>query len=165
MAMGHTAVRGTKEEALDLLRGEFERLNAELRDIKAKLDSSRGQVEQLAQRNAVVVGEIRRIEGSLDQATRENIKDTYTEALDSQHRLMTARAQMEKLQAQEAIARREVDSLKAAIDVLSKQDMGGDSSPGGSQMSGRELIIRVIDAQEEERERLARAMHDGPAIR
>src|SRR5215216_7136580 len=100
--------KGTNESTLDILRGEMERVGAELRDIRAKLDQSRGQVEQLAQRNAQVVGEVRRIEGALEQTPRVNIKDIYTEALDSQQRLLTLRAQMEKLQAQETIARQEV---------------------------------------------------------
>lgn len=156
-----TTARGTKEEALDLLRGELERVNAELRDIKSKMDTSRGQVEQLAQRNASVIGEVRRIEGSLEQIPRVNIKEVYTEALESQQRLMTIRGQMEKLQAQEAVARHEVETIRSVIDVLNRAEVSADGEAGS--MSAREMIIRVIDAQEEERERLARTMHDGPA--
>ncbi len=162
MAVGLTEVRSDKDEALDVLRGALERVNAELRDIKAKLDQSRGQVEQLAQRNAVIIGEVRRIEGTLEQVPRLNIKEVYSEALDSQQRLLTIRGQQEKLQAQEAAARQTAELLQAAIDLLTR---GPEPTTTGAQprLSDREMIIRVIDAQEEERERLARAMHDGPA--
>jgi two-component system sensor histidine kinase DegS len=160
--MGRTDGRSGIDETLDVLRGALERVNAELRDIKAKLDQSRGQVEQLAQRNATVVGEVQRIEATLEQVPRLNIKEVYTEALNSQQRLMTIRGQMEKLQAQETLARQQAETLQSAIDILSR---GPEPAAGSEQprMSDRDMIIRVIDAQEEERERLARAMHDGPA--
>lgn len=155
-------VKSGRETTLDILRGEMERVNAELRDIRSKLDQSRGQVEQLAQRNASVIGEVRRIEGALEQTPRINIREVYTEALDSQQRLLTLRGQMEKLQAQEQVAKQEADILRAAIDNLVKvpEELPGRKSQS---LSHREMIIRVIDAQEEERERLARSMHDGPA--
>lgn len=152
----------TGSSTLDILRAELERLNAELRDINSKLDQSRGQVEQLAQRNATVVGEVRRVESALDQTPRMNIKDVYTEALDSQQRLLTLRAQTEKLQAQETVAKQQLDVIRAAIEAMTHVPEAGTGTKGTS-LSPREMLIRVIDAQEEERERLARAMHDGPA--
>ncbi len=151
-----------KDEALDILRAEVERVNATLRDIKSKLDQSRGQVEQLAQRNATVVGEVRRIESTLEQVPRLTIREVYSEALEAQQRLLNVRGQMEKLQAQEMVATQEVEAIKSALDALTRVD---EPAPGarGTGMTDREMIIRVIDAQEEERDRLARAMHDGPA--
>ncbi len=154
--------KSSREEVRDLLQAELERVNAELRDITNKLDQSRGQVEQFAQRNATVIGEIRRIEGALEQTPRVNIKETYAEALDVQQRLLTIRGQMEKLQAQEAVAQQELDMLKVTLAALDRGDKGNGKAGPGS-LSARETIMRIIDAQEEERERLARQMHDGPA--
>lgn len=156
--------RGAKEEILDKLRAELQRLNAELRDIGSKVDQSRAQVDQLAQRNAVVVGEIKKVEGALEQTPRPVIKDAYAEALNSQQRLLTVRSQVEKFQVQETVIRESLEVLQGVIDTLDKAEVtakGGDASPMVS--SPREMIIRVIDAQEEERDRLATQMHDGPA--
>ncbi len=155
-------VHGKESEALDVLGGELERVNAELRDIATKLDQSRVQVEQLAQRNAVVVGEVRRVEGALEETPRVNLKEIYTEALETQQRLLTSRGQMEKLQGQEIVRKQEADLLKKAIEALQRAPDGASASVNRG-LSDREMIIRVIDAQEEEREKLARAMHDGPA--
>lgn len=160
MAQMERQARSSREEALDLLRGLLEQVNAELRDIEAKINLSRGQVEQQAQRNAVIMGEVRRIESTLDQMPRLNIKEVYDEALEAQQRLLTVRAQLEKLQALEETARRTAESLEEAINLLAQ---GDGERGGGESLNAREIIIRVIDAQEEERERLARAMHDGPA--
>ncbi len=160
MAQVERRTRSSRDEALDLLRGLLERVNAELRDIDAKINQSRGQIEQQAERNAVIMGEVQRIQAVLDQTPRLNIKEIYDEALEVQQRLLTIRAQMEKLQALEDAARRTAESLQEVINLLARGD--GERSAGES-FNAKEIIMRVIDAQEEERERLARAMHDGPA--
>jgi two-component system sensor histidine kinase DegS len=156
------AVKGSKDEALDILRAELQRLNAEIFDIGNKIDQSRGQMDGLSQRNAMVVGEIRKIETALEQTPRSTIKEAYSEALNSQQRLMVTRGQMEKLQAQEAIIRQGIEAIKSAIDMLTKEPGRSEGGPGGT-MNTRDMIIRVIDAQEKERDQLARRMHDGPA--
>jgi len=156
------ATPGTKEELLDKLRGDLQRLNADLRDISGKIDQSRSQVDQLAQRNATVVGEVRKIETSLEQTPRTAIKEAYSEALSSQQRLLAVRAQMEKFQAQEAVIRQNVETVQSVINSLDKAASNGGGGASPSMSSPREMIIRVIDAQEEERQRLAEQIHDGP---
>lgn len=153
--------RTTQEEALDILRGEIQQINAELRDINSKVNTSRSTVEQLAQRNATVIGEVRRIEAALDQTPRLTIKETYAEALDVQQRLLTTRSQLERLQSEEGIARAHLEVLEQVMEVLLRTDKP--SSGEQEQFNAREMIMRVIDAQEEQSERLARVMHDGPA--
>ncbi len=155
-----TLKKSNKDEAIDVLRGALEQLNAELRDNSAKMNQSRGQVEQLAQRNAVVLGEVKRIEGALEQTPRLTIKEAYGEALDTQQRLLNIRGQLEKLQVEETLVRRTIDILQNMLDVLSRPE---DTDGAEESFNAREIIIRVIDAQEQERDRLARAMHDGPA--
>ncbi len=149
-----------KEEVLDMLKAELQRLTAEMRDITGKVDASRAQAEQLAQRNAVVVGEIKKVESSLEQTPRTAIKEAYTEALNTQQRLMTLRGQMEKLQAQEATLRQSAETLENVLNLLAASN---GNKAGGGAMNPREMIIRVIDTQEEERDRLSKQMHDGPA--
>jgi len=157
------APKSGKDQAIETLKVELQRLTAEMRDIANKVDASRAQTEQLAQRNAVVVGEIKKVESALEQTPRPVIKDAYTEALNTQQRLMTLRGQLEKLQAQETTIRQSADALKTAIDQLSKTEGDGPKAAGSHAMNPREMIIRVIDAQEEERDRLSVQMHDGPA--
>jgi len=152
--------RTSKDEALDMLRGEIQQVNAELRDVTNKINTSRPQVDQLAQRNAMLVGEVRRVEAALDQTPRLTIKETYAEALEVQQRLMNTRAQLEKLQSQEGQARSHLEALEAVMEILLRTD---ESTGEKEQFNAREMIMRVIDAQEEQSERLARLMHDGPA--
>jgi len=151
-------IRSGKDEAIDLLRAELKRLAAEVHDIQQKLKASQQQVEQLSQHNAAVIGEVRRIESALDTTPRINIKDAYTEALNTQQRLLTLRSQMQKLQSEGEVAQRTYDTAEKLIELLNRKDPNQEEL-----LNAKEMIIRVIDAQEEERERLARALHDGPA--
>lgn len=149
-----------RDLVLDNLRGALQEAHTDLNDISQKIATSRSQVEQLAQRNAKVVGEVRRIEAALEQTPRLTLRETYTEALDVRQRLLTTRCQLERLQAEEVAAQRMVDLLEETIQTLSQPEPGDDED---NRFNAREIIVRVIDAQEEQSERLARMMHDGPA--
>lgn len=150
----------SRAEVRDLLRGELQQANAGLRDIQNKILTSRGQVEQLAQRSAQMMGEVRRIEASLEQTPRTAIRETYSEALEVQQRLLTTRSQLERLQAEETYAREKAEMLQTMLDALAESEPSDEAE---ERLNAREIIIRVIDAQEEQSERLARLMHDGPA--
>src|SRR5690554_5141315 len=150
--------KSSEDEALDFLQGELQQATAGLRDVQNKIYTSRGQVEQLAQRSAKMMGELRRMDGELEQTPRQTIRETYGEAFDVQQRLLTTRSQLERLQAEENFLRGKVETLEALREMLNQQD-----ADDGEQFNARELIIRIVDAQEEQSERLARLMHDGPA--
>lgn len=150
-------VKSSKDQALDLLRAEIQRLNAELNDAKGNLRAAEAQVDELSQRNAAVIGEVRRIESTLDSTPRVSIKEAYSEALSTQQRLLQMRAQMDRLQFEQELTERNRELIDSLVDVLTSAD-GAEES-----LDPKEMIIRVIDAQEEERERLARMLHDGPA--
>jgi two-component system sensor histidine kinase DegS len=152
-----------QEDLLDSLRAEYQRMSAEMRDINSKIELSRGQAEQFAQRNAAVVGEVKKIEAALEQTPRTAIKEAYTEAINAQQRLMTIRGQMEKLQAQETSLRQAAETLKKVVDNLSAEGTAKSQATAKTTLDARDMIIRIIDAQEEERDRLATQMHDGPA--
>jgi len=148
-----------KDELIDTLKSDLQTLHVRQRDIETKLQQSRGQVDQLAQRNAMVQAELQKIKAQIEQAPRMTIQETYDEALVTQQRLMTVRTETEKLSAQEEMTRTQVGLLENLIQALSVQE----SDDGGESFDAKETIVKIIDAQEEERESLARKMHDGPA--
>ncbi len=152
------AVKTGKEEALEALQAELQSLQADLHSVTQKINASMGQLEQLTQRNATVIGEVRRLEGALETTPRLTLKETYSEALDSQQRLLTIRGQLDKLQQEQDVLRGRQEFLGRIVDLLNRKEESDEAS-----FDAREMILKVMDAQEEERERLARAMHDGPA--
>jgi len=152
---------GRKFDALkEFLQVERQRVGAELRDVANKIDQSRGEVERLEQRNAAIAAEVKMMERNFDSVPRLNIKSLYETAQEVQQRLFSMRGQLERFQAEEEILRRQQVMIERSDQEVAAVE---ESVVGGGGPSAAELIARVIDAQETERERLSRQMHDGPA--
>jgi two-component system sensor histidine kinase DegS len=148
------------DELKELLQVEQQRVAAELRDVANKIDQSRGEVERLEQRNAAIAAEIKMMERNLDSVPRLNIKSLYETAQEVQQRLFSMRGQLERFQGEEELLRRQQvtdERINQGVEAVEA------SLSGGTRPSAQALIVRVIDTQESERERLSRQMHDGPA--
>lgn len=149
-------------EFIEETRAELDRSQRELQEISLLVDQSRGEVEKLAQRNATINNSLRQIQTHFDTIPRSDIKAAYEAAADAQQRLFTMRGQLEKLQGEQANLERLADHLKKSLVVL--EGLSGAPSAGGDgRDSAQPPIVRIINAQEAERQRLSKAMHDGPA--
>jgi len=135
----------------------YDRIERELQEIALQLQQSSSEVERLAQRNARIASRVRQIETNLESYPRQDIKEAYTAAQDSQIRLFTMRSQMERLQSKREALQAQAEQLRRFLDLA--QDIEEPSPTPSSEST----IVRVIEAQENERRRLARQMHDGPA--
>ncbi len=148
------------EETQDAYR-DVER---ELREISKLVDQSRGEVDKLAQRNSTIASHLRQLQANLEAVPRADLKTAYDAAADAQQRLFTMRGQMEKLQSEQASLQRLLDQIAKTRSVLESLPISGRSGLGeDGQESAQPPIVRIINAQEAERRRLSRAMHDGPA--
>lgn len=142
---------------LDETRAESQRLQVEVKDLTRMVDQSRVEVEKLAQRNAAITAHVRQLQGNLESVPRADIKTAYEAAQDAQQRLFTMRGQLEKLQAEQANLERlagYVQRTLVKLESAESQTSDGDNLP---------VIVRVVEAQEAERQRLSRLIHDGPA--
>lgn len=162
-APAQDSAQDTVEEILEDARAERDRIEAELREINTKLEQSRGELERLAKNNAQVTAELKNLERDFEGVPRASIKEVYEAAYDAQQRLYVMRGQVDKLQADQANLRRYGETLKALLRVASEGGTG--SAPVGdeSEFSSKSTVVRIIEAQERERQRLAGQMHDGPA--
>jgi len=158
----------TKDTLIDALRAEHEQIAKRLREIQSMIDQTQAEFRRLQQRSVEVNTHMKRIEDNFDTVPRNDIKAVYTSALDTRTRLLSSQAQLEKLQQDRAQLEHFGNLLNSLLNSLEGVALPAPSAAGGQQSAGEtqlsnETIIRLVQSQESERQRLARQMHDGPA--
>jgi two-component system sensor histidine kinase DegS len=146
---------------------DLEQAQKELKEIDLLLQQTSTEVDRLAQRNAQATSTLKQLEASLDTVPRADLQAAYTAALDAQKRLFMMRGQLEKLQSDQHNIGRYVGYLRRVTDSLQSASDKPSSALAPASMDldagGQSSIVRIIEAQEQERQRLVRQLHDGPA--
>ncbi|HFD39679.1 MAG TPA: sensor histidine kinase, partial [Anaerolineae bacterium] len=143
---------------------EYEQIQRELKEIDVLIRQSTAEVERLAHRNTQIANRMRQMEANIDTYPRSDIKDIYTAAHESQMRLFMMRSQLEQLQNRQKSLEQQSQRLLRIIESISQiapGDLGSEAEEAAA--PGQSSIVRIIEAQENERQRLARQIHDGPA--
>ncbi|MGD8457561.1 MAG: sensor histidine kinase [Anaerolineales bacterium] len=144
----------------DNIQKEIENTQRELRDIGLMLEQSQVEVDKLSQRNATITMHLQQVESKLDAMPVAEIQNAYNSALDAQQRLVVMRSQLEKLQSDQNHLDRYLKLLKNVKTAMEGGDGNGTPLEGSGKMATAEMMIQ---AQETERQRLSRQIHDGPA--
>lgn len=139
--------------------GELEQTQRALGEINLLLDQSQVELTKLAQRNTAITVHLQQVQAQLDSLPRSDIRMAYDAALDSQQRLSVMRGQLEKLQSDQAHLKKLVYFLESAKFLLA----GGKPAEPEKDGPKANQVEMLINAQELERQRLSRQMHDGPA--
>jgi two-component system, NarL family, sensor histidine kinase DegS len=109
----------------------------------------------------------------LDNYSREDISDLYRTSHEVQLRLFMMRSQAEQLQNRQQHVKEYQEKLRLLIDLLGIQAQPSDNPTtaltprqsgtlGGTQIIGEMNYLSIIEAQEDERLRISRQIHDGP---
>ena len=143
-------------------RTELEQTQKESKEITTLIEQSQNEVSRLQQRNATISGHLQQIQSQIETASKADIRAAYDSALDAQQRLFVIRGQIDKLQSDHNHLDHYVNVLEHINRVLESDEF---VSPGtkNNQMDVAKSVEMIIQAQEAERGRLARKMHDGPA--
>jgi two-component system, NarL family, sensor histidine kinase DegS len=139
---------------------ELEETQRSLREVTLMIEQSQMELAKLTQRNAAITAHLQQVQKQIAQLPAEEIRMAYDSALDAQQRLFVMRGQMEKLQGD----KQHLEKYKAILE----HGRGRSSNPSGTTTSGGGRsesagIEMIVNAQEAERQRLSRQMHDGPA--
>jgi two-component system, NarL family, sensor histidine kinase DegS len=154
-----------REAMISLITNEMRQAKRKLAEIKDQIEQTEQIVEREQQRYTGIATEIRTMEENLDTTPRADIRDKYTEAIDSKFRLATMQGQLEKfrfnydnLEKQQLLLSQLLNQFNEDVELF---EDGQESQDGGGKASIN--IVRMVNAQEDERQRLANRMHDGPA--
>ena len=148
------------EAFLETTRTELAQVRNQAKEISLLVEQSQGEVDKLVQRNAAITGQLHTILANFDTVPREDIREAYEAAQDGQQRLFSMRGQLEKLQSDQVNLKRYSDFLAKTIQLL---EGGAEVVSGAMPASRTELVEQLIRAQEEERRKISRQIHDGPA--
>ncbi|MFZ5911356.1 MAG: ATP-binding protein [Chloroflexota bacterium] len=152
-------LENVQEASLDL-KTQLEETERALRETNLMIEQSQGEVVKLTQRNAAITSHLKQVQNQISTTSVEEVRMAYDSALDAQQRLFVMRGQLEKLQSDKA-------HLEKYKELLTR--LQGDGHPATSSAttpSGKGSLASVemlVNAQESERQRLSRQMHDGPA--
>ncbi len=140
----------------ELIRKALEDTRREQREVALMLEQSQAEVSRLGQKSASVVAYVKQMR---ERKQWEDLASACETALDAQQRYLIMRGQLEKLQqVYEALGRFEETLL--ALQKASEQQP---STRPGSNENSLAVLEMLVQAQEAERQRLSRQMHDGPA--
>jgi two-component system sensor histidine kinase DegS len=143
-------------------RTELEQSQKELKEILLLIEQSQLETSRLQQRNASISAHLQQIQSQIESVSKADIRMAYDAALDAQQRLFVMRGQIDKLQSDHTHIEHYLGILERVNQVLEKGEIDTNGS-NSDQTSLAKTVEMIIQAQEAERGRLARQMHDGPA--
>lgn len=173
------AIENSREEILDIVehaRKEYIKLEEELEEIKKVVDKVIREVDLLEVEEKKSRMYLSTVSKNFNFYNERDIKNAYDKANDLRIKLLLKREEEKSL----IEKRGEIElRLKSAIEVYEKsKNVGKSVSVATEYLKGnmdeilltvddlnkrQYLGIKIIEAQEEERQRLARDIHDGPA--
>jgi two-component system, NarL family, sensor histidine kinase DegS len=148
------------EDPKQLIQTELDDTTRALKEINLMLEQSRVELGKLTQRNTAVTAHLQQVQSQMDKLPHEEVRTAYDSALDAQQRLFVMRGQLEKLQSDQTHLERYKESLERLKTTYTPGGAAGDGKTDKGGMAGVEMLV---NAQEAERQRLSRQMHDGPA--
>lgn len=161
------------DEKLDALaketRSESERLNSEIKENEGTIRQLQTEVDRLGARETNMAGRLKDMETNIDNYSVPDIKAIYSSTHETQMRLLMMRQQLDTLQAKQKLMK-EKQALCYRTSQLLVQRPHSNGETSVARVSGatsaqdaQEMVSKIIQAQENERLRVSRQLHDGPA--
>jgi two-component system sensor histidine kinase DegS len=152
------------EQFTEFCRRGHDQVRQELKEVDMLIQQTSSEVDRFMQTNSRAVARARQMESTFDTVPRDDIKNIYTQLVENQQRLFTMRGQLEKLQSDQRNLTRIAELYQKVLEYTAPTDMGSpEQGLFVEETTPQAMVISTIEAQEQERLRLSRQMHDGPA--
>ena len=175
-----TSIEDGKKDIFEISeksRREFSNLTQELQNVKTKLTLMINDVDKLEIRSKMARNMIATISAHFDEFTEKDIKEAYELAQivqvelslkrKEEKELNDRRNELERLQqnAREVIHKSELLETKVsvALDYLNSSISNQIEDHIGENYVRKDVNMRIVEAQENEKKRISRDIHDGPA--
>lgn len=144
------------------LATEQQRIAAEIREIDLLIESTQTDVNRLKAREDQTKVRVTEVRSNPGNYQREEIFTATDEHAAAIGRRMTMEGQLGTLQAKRKLLDRTRSLVTSAQQHVAEGASAAPAAPAPAADEGK-LLQAVVEAQEEERKRIARAVHDGPA--
>lgn len=156
-----TNVVSPLDQLREVIQTELDSVRRELRDLDNTITQSQSEVAKLAQRNAQATVVLQQAQARGDNIKPSELRTAFDTAMDAQQRLFVMRGQLDKLQSDKTQLARMIESLDRSSKSL--EMVATSNTAQKAVASGVDAMMMLVQAQEAERLRLSRQIHDGPA--
>jgi len=155
------SVKPEEEKDVSFIKDEFMRLVTELTEIDLLLGQTQNEVARLAAKRDAAASRVHEVDRSLENRTAAEVKEAYTAWIENSLRHLMMQGQFEALRGKKLVLERYQRTLEKLVSGFSPAVSESAAEPAG--MEAAQIRSKIMQAQEEERKRIAREMHDGPA--
>lgn len=173
------AIDASKSQIYDIAentRSESDRVKGELQEIQRQIITTIDQVDNLERKEKAARIRLMEVSRNFDKYTEDEVRIAYEKARELQVELASLREREKQLKLRrnglERSVRKLVGTLEKAEGLMTQVSVVFEYLSGNLSQINNELEVvnqrrllapRIIQAQEEERKRVAREIHDGPA--
>jgi len=141
------------------IKAEIDVAQGAINEVDVKLQQSQAEASKLADRNAAITARLQKAQSQADALLPLDVREAYDAALEAQQRLFLMRGQVERLNSD----KKHLADMKTSLEKVAAMVEGAELPQAGPSQEAFSIVEAIIQAQESERQRLSRQMHDGPA--
>jgi len=161
-------INGKLDELMNDARNKAEELNKRLTELDSLTRQMQTEVDKLGAREGQLGARVRDMETNMSAYTLPDIKVLYTGFHETQIRLMSQRKELETMRSLQSYLKEQQQQnfkLYQALNSRPKREPGQSRSQvrGVQGTEAQDMVSKIIQAQENERLRVSRQLHDGPA--
>ena len=149
------------DELMEAARQEIDQLTREVDEIKLLIRSTGSEMERAKARQVQTAARVREMEARLETFARQEIRTTYLASSEADMKVFMMQEQRDRLQDKLKAFERYLRSLQQVLNTLllqqSSRQKRGEVDPAIAH------VARIVQTQEQLRQRIAQQLHDGPA--